>query len=83
MTGSAMFMKDFITKKRLVTFEDGDRMKHCSAISRRSLVQKEEDLGVFTITCIVYVIAFCVCIMSSEVKKKFHSSLDLEEVGFG
>ena len=49
MPGYAKFMKDLITKKRSVTFEDDDRMKHCSAITTRSLVQKKEDTGAFTI----------------------------------
>ena len=49
----AKFMKDLVTKKRSVTFKDDDRMQHCSAIATRSLVQKKEDQGVFTIPCIV------------------------------
>ena len=51
--GYAKFIKDIFTKKRLVTFEDDDRMQHFSAIATRSLVQKKEDLGAFTIPCIV------------------------------
>ena len=38
MPGYAKFMKDLVTKKRSVTFEDDDRMQHCSAIATRSLV---------------------------------------------
>ena len=53
MPGYAKFMKDLVTKKRSVTFEDNDRMQHCSAIATRSLVQKKEDSGVFSIPCIV------------------------------
>ena len=49
MPGYAKFMKDLVTKKRLVTFEDDDRLQHCSAIATRSLVQKKEDPGAFTI----------------------------------
>ena len=41
MLDYAKFMKDLVTKKRLVTFEDDDRMKHCSAIATRSLVQNK------------------------------------------
>ena len=41
--GYAKFMKDLVTKKRSVTFEDDDRLQHCSAIATRSLVQKKED----------------------------------------
>ena len=47
------FMKDLVTKKRSVTFEDDDRMQHCSAIATRSLIQKKEDSDAFTIPCTV------------------------------
>ena len=53
MPGYSKFMKDLVTKKRLVTFEDDDRLQHCSAIATRSLVQKKEDPGAFTIPCTV------------------------------
>ena len=53
MTGYAKFMKDLVTKKRSVTFEDDDRMQHCSSIATRSLVQKKEDPGAFTNPCTV------------------------------
>ena len=33
----------------MVSFENDDRMQHCSAIATRSLVQKKDDLGAFTI----------------------------------
>ena len=53
MPDNAKFMKDLVTKKRSVTFEDDDRLQHRSAIATRSLVQKKEDPGVFTIPCTV------------------------------
>ena len=53
MPGYAKFMKDLVTKKRSVTFEDDDRLQHCSAIATRYLVQKKQDLGAFTIPCTV------------------------------
>ena len=53
MPSYAKFMKDLVTKKRSVTFEDDDRMQHCSTISTRSLVQKKEDSGAFTIPCTI------------------------------
>ncbi|TMW85596.1 hypothetical protein EJD97_022873, partial [Solanum chilense] len=43
----------FITMLKQVTFEDDDRLQHCSAIATRSLVQKKEDPGAFTIPCTV------------------------------
>ena len=52
------FMKDLVTKKRLVTFEDDDRLQHCSAIATRSLVQKKKDLGVFNILCTIGLLHF-------------------------
>ena len=48
MPSYAKFMKDLVTKKRPVTFEDDDRMQYCSAIATRSLIQKKEDPGAFT-----------------------------------
>ena len=53
MPGYAKFMKDLVTKKRSISCEDDDRLQHCSAIATRSLVQKKEDPGAFTIPCIV------------------------------
>ena len=53
MPSYAKFMKDLVTKKRSVTFEDDDTMQHFSAIATRSLVQKKEDPGAFTIPCTV------------------------------
>ena len=41
ISGYSKFM-NLVTNKRSVTFEDDDRMKHCSAIATRSLVQKKE-----------------------------------------
>ncbi|XP_004240324.2 uncharacterized protein [Solanum lycopersicum] len=38
-----------VTKKRSVSFEDDDKKRCCSAIATRSLVQKKEDPGAFTI----------------------------------
>ena len=53
MPGYAKFMKDLVTKKRSVTFEDDDRMQHCRSIPTRSLVKKKEDTSVVIIPCIV------------------------------
>ena len=38
MPDFSKFLKDMVTKKRSVSFEDDDRMQHCSYISTRSLV---------------------------------------------
>ncbi|KAK4727053.1 hypothetical protein R3W88_031970 [Solanum pinnatisectum] len=54
----AKFMKDLVTKKMAVSFEDDDRLQHCSAIATRSLVQKKEDPGAFTIPCTIRLLLF-------------------------
>ncbi|XP_069143368.1 uncharacterized protein [Solanum lycopersicum] len=51
MPGYAKFTNDLLGKKRLVTFEDDNRMQHCSSIATRSLVQNKEDPGAFTFPC--------------------------------
>ncbi|KAK4717923.1 hypothetical protein R3W88_016261 [Solanum pinnatisectum] len=54
----AKFMKDLVTKKRAVSFEDDDRLQHCSAIATRSLVQKKKDPGAITIPCTIGLLNF-------------------------
>ena len=53
MPGYAKFLKDLVTKKRSITFEDNDRMQYCIAIATRYLVQKKKNLGAFTIPCTI------------------------------
>ena len=54
----AKFMKDFVMMKRSVTFEDYNRLQHCSAITTRSLGHKKKDLGAFTIPCTIGLLQF-------------------------
>ena len=58
MPGYAKFIKDIVTKQRLVNFEDDDRKQHCNAIATRSLVQNKEDPGAFTIPCTIGILHF-------------------------
>ncbi|XP_049368331.1 uncharacterized protein LOC125833225 [Solanum verrucosum] len=58
LSGYAKFMKDLVTKKRAVSFEDDDKLQHCTAIATRSLVQKNEDPGAFTIPCTIRLLHF-------------------------
>ena len=58
MLGYAKYMKDMVTKKRSFSFEDDDRMQHCTAIATRSLVQKKEDPSAFTIPCTIGLLHF-------------------------
>ena len=82
MPGYAKFMKDLVTKKILVTFEDDDRLQRCSAIATRSLVQKKEDSGAFTIPCTFGLLysAKALCDLGASINS---CPLDLQEVGFG
>ena len=75
-------MKDLVTKKRSVTFENDVRIQHWSAIAATSLVQKKEDLGAFTIPCTIGLLHFAKAYVILG-KYKSHASLDLPEVGFG
>ena len=63
MPGYAKFMKDLVTKKRSVTFEDDDRMQHCRAIAIRSLVKKERRSRCVHYSVYSRVITFCESIM--------------------
>ncbi|XP_049359530.1 uncharacterized protein LOC125824222 [Solanum verrucosum] len=54
----AKFMKDLVTKKRAISIDLTDNVHHYSAIATGSLAQKKEDLGVFTIPCIIRSIEF-------------------------
>ena len=51
-------IKEMVKKKRSMNFEDDEKMQHCSAISRRSLVQKKKDPGAFTIPCTICLLHF-------------------------
>ncbi|XP_049374802.1 uncharacterized protein LOC125839862 [Solanum verrucosum] len=51
-------MKDLLTKKRSVSFEDEERLQHCSSIATRSLVQNNEDPEAFTIPCAIGMLHF-------------------------
>ena len=82
MPGYAKLMKDLVRKKRSVTFKDDDRLKQCSAIATRSVVQKKKDPGAFTIPCTVGSLNFAKALLILG-KHKSHAPLDLQEVGFG
>ena len=70
MPGYAMIMKDLVTKKRLVTFDDDDRMQHCSSIATRSLVQKKEYSGAFIIPSTVGSLHFVKALCELEASLK-------------
>ncbi|XP_047256131.1 uncharacterized protein LOC124888886 [Capsicum annuum] len=61
--GYEKFMKDFVTKKRTINYEDKSGLHHCSAVTLQSLAQKKGDPGGFTIPCIIrksrFFIALC------------------------
>lgn len=54
----AKFMKDLLTKKRIVRYEIVDNFHHCSAIATRSIVPKKADPGAFTVPCTIGLLKF-------------------------
>ncbi|XP_015162333.1 uncharacterized protein [Solanum tuberosum] len=66
MPGYAKFMKDLVMKKRAVSIDFTDNVHHCSAIATRSLVQKKEDPGAFTIPCTIGSIKFAKALCDLE-----------------
>ncbi|XP_049394633.1 uncharacterized protein LOC125858904 [Solanum stenotomum] len=58
MSGYAKFMKNLVTKNKAVNFENEEKLQHCSVISTRSLVQKKEDPGAFSIPCTIGILHF-------------------------
>ena len=58
MPGYAMFMKDTVSKKRSVSFEDAHQIQHCSSIATKPFVQKKEDPCAFTIPCKIVFLHF-------------------------
>ena len=53
MLGYVKFVKELGILKRTMNFEPADNVHHYSAISSRSLVEKKEEPGVFTIPCAI------------------------------
>uniref|UniRef100_M1D9K3 Integrase core domain containing protein n=1 Tax=Solanum tuberosum TaxID=4113 RepID=M1D9K3_SOLTU len=53
MLGYVKFMKDLMTKKRAVSFEDDYRLQHCSAIATRSMKQESDLKSVSVVNHIV------------------------------
>ena len=58
MSGYVMFMKDLVTKKRVVSLTFSNDVHRCSVIPTRSLIQKKADPGAFTIPCTIRSIKF-------------------------
>lgn len=53
MTGYTKLMEDLVTKKWMESFKTVDKVHYCSALVSRSLVEKKENLGAFTIPCTI------------------------------
>ncbi|KAK4729660.1 hypothetical protein R3W88_022648 [Solanum pinnatisectum] len=58
MSGYAKFMKELVTKKRSLEYETIEVPHSCSAIMTNESITKREDLGAFTIPCIIGMLQF-------------------------
>ncbi|XP_049391131.1 uncharacterized protein LOC125855450 [Solanum stenotomum] len=58
-----------VTKKRSMSFEEGDGLQHCSAIATRSPVQTKKDPGALTILCTIGLLHFAkaLCDLSASI----------------
>lgn len=66
MPGYVKYMKDLVTRKKIVSFEPTNNVHHYSVIASRLLVEKKEDPVGFTIPCTI---------------RSFNFSLDLCDLG--
>ncbi|XP_049378071.1 uncharacterized protein LOC125842812 [Solanum stenotomum] len=58
MSGYAKFMKELVTKKKIIDFETIEVSHSCSAIMTKELIKKREDPGAFTIPYTIDMLQF-------------------------
>ncbi|XP_015163303.1 uncharacterized protein [Solanum tuberosum] len=58
MSGYTKFMKELVTKKRIMDFEIFEVCHSCSDIMTSNVVKKKNDPGVFTIPCTIGIFQF-------------------------
>jgi len=83
MHGYVKFMKDMMSKKRSVSLEDDDRLQHYSAIATRSLVQKKEDSGAFTIPSTIGLLHFAKAVCDLRVSINLMALSIYKKLGLG
>lgn len=54
MTGYAYFMKDLVTKKRIICFDLANNLHHYITFVSLSLVEKKKDPRAFSIPCTIW-----------------------------
>lgn len=58
MLGYAKFMKELVTKKRILDYETIEVPHSCSAIMTNELITKREDPSAFSISCTIGMLQF-------------------------
>ncbi|KAK4726894.1 hypothetical protein R3W88_031811 [Solanum pinnatisectum] len=76
-------MNDLVTKKRVISIDFTDNVHHYSAIATRSLVQKKEDSGAFTIPCTIGSIEFTKALCDLEASINLISLAIYKKLGLG
>ncbi|XP_049357939.1 uncharacterized protein LOC125822566 [Solanum verrucosum] len=77
------FIKDLVTKKWAVSFEDDDKLQHCSVIATRSLVKNKEDPGAFTIPCTIGLLQFAKALCDLGASINLMPSAIYKKLGLG
>ncbi|XP_015167823.1 uncharacterized protein [Solanum tuberosum] len=79
----AKFIKDLVTKKWALSFEDDDKLQHYSVIAIRSLVKKKDDPGAFTILCTIGLLHFAKALCDLGASINLMPLAIYKKLGFG
>ncbi|XP_015161853.1 uncharacterized protein [Solanum tuberosum] len=83
MPGYGKFMKELVTKKRILDYEMIEVPYSCSAIMTKELITKREDPGAFTIPCTIGMLQFAKALCDLGASINLDSYAIYKELGLG